>query len=204
MIPSDFPGNAYPFRFIREEPPHSPGGFLLERFICPFKTRKGRHYIIQVEQYQHHVYVLKFYLKVHRYQQDPEPKYYFQTNDGPAEAIRILNTCLAVMLYLLRRDPLASGGFIGTPKPNETGDKATNAQRFRIYSQLASDFFPPERWEHQHSPESNAYLLLNKATLSQHPDLLQHAQQMFQALYLDFSNALNDTLRPVVPQIRIG
>jgi hypothetical protein len=61
LIPADFPGNAYPFRFIREEPPYSPGGFLLELFICPFKTKKGRHYIIQVEQYQHHIYVLKFY-----------------------------------------------------------------------------------------------------------------------------------------------
>ena len=108
------------------------------------------------------------------------------------------------MLYLLRRDPLASGGFVGTLKPAETGEKATNTQRFRIYSQLASDFFPPQRWEHQHSPETNAYLLLNKATLASYPDLLQQAQQMFQALYPDFSNDLSDTLRPVVTQIRIG
>jgi hypothetical protein len=81
-------------------------------------------------------------LKEHRYQQDPEPKYYFQTNDGPAEAIRVLNTCLSVMLYLLRRDPLASGGFISTPKPEE-GENATNGQRFRIYSQLAATFSHP-------------------------------------------------------------
>ena len=147
--------------------------------------------------------MLKFYLKEHRYQHDPEPKYYFQTNDGPAEAIRILNTCLSVMLYLLKRDPLASGGFIGTPKPEE-GENATNGQRFRIYSQLARDFFPPERWDHQHSPETNAYLLLNRVALDSYPGLLQQAQQMFQALYPDFSNALNDTLRPVVSQIRIG
>jgi hypothetical protein len=107
------------------------------------------------------------------------------------------------MLYLLRRDLLASGGFIGTPKPNETGDKAANAQIFRIYSQLASGFFPPQRWEHQHSPESNAYLLLNKASLVHYPDLLQQAQRMFQALYPDCSAALNETLRPVIPPIRI-
>ena len=148
--------------------------------------------------------MLKFYLKEHRYQQDPEPKYYYQTNDGPAEAIRILNTCLSMMLHLLKRDPLASGGFIGTPKPEETGEKSINGQRFRIYSQLARDFFPPERWDHHHSPETNAYLLLNKAALINHPYLLQQAQQMFQILYPDFSNALSDTLRRVVLGIQIG
>ncbi|HEX8327082.1 MAG TPA: hypothetical protein VF629_06055 [Hymenobacter sp.] len=202
MIPGNFPGNAYPFRFITEKPPYSPGGFLLERYICPFQTRKGRHYIIQAEQYQHHIYVLKFYLKVHRFERDPEPKYSYQTNDGPAEAIRILNTCLAVMLHLLKRDPLASGGFIGTPKPAEAEKDPTNAQRFRIYSQLASDFFPPERWDHQHSPETNAYLLLNKAALAKQPDLLEKAQAMFQALYPEFSTAT--TLRPTFPTARIG
>jgi hypothetical protein len=196
------PGNSYPFRFITEKPPYSPGGFLLERYICPFKTRKGRHYIIQAEQYQHHIYVLKFYLKVHRYERDVEAKFAYQTNDGPAEAIRILNTCLAVMQQIVKRDPLASGGFIGTPKPTEIDEKAINAQRFRIYSQLASDFFPPERWEHQHSPETNAYLLLNKAALTRFPDLLMQAQAMFTALYPDF--AASTDLRAVSSFARIG
>ncbi len=36
---------------------------------------------------------------------------------------------------------------------------------------------------------TNAYLLLNKAAQDRYPD---------------FSNALSDTLQPVVPQIRIG
>lgn len=202
MSTREFPGNFYPFRFIIEKPPYSPGGFLLERYICPFQTRKGRHYIIQAEQYQHHVYVLKFYLKIHRYERDAEAKFAYQTNDGPAEAIRIFNTCLAVMQHLLKRDPLASGGFIGTPKPAEAADDPTNAQRFRIYSQLASDFFPPERWEHQHSPETNAYLLLNKAALARYPNLLDRAQLMFQALYPEFSTAT--TLRPTPPFAGVG
>ncbi|WP_223648823.1 hypothetical protein [Hymenobacter psoromatis] len=202
MIPRDFPGNVYPFRFVVEKPPYSPGGFLIERYICPFQTKKGQHYIIQAEKYQHHIYVLKFYLKLHRYERDPEAKYAYQTNDGPAEAIRILNTCLAVMLQILKRDPLASGGFIGTPKPVEIEKKLINVQRFRIYSQLASDFFPPERWNHQHSPETNAYLLLNKAALAKSPNLLEEAQVMFQTLYPEFSTAT--TLRPVIPFAQIG
>ena len=173
-------GPGYPFRFISQGP-LDPSGLLLEMYLCPFRTRSGEAYIAQVEKYAHHVYVVKFYLKRDRNTRDPEQRFQRQTNVGAGEAIRIIHTCFRVMLYVIERDPLASCGFIGTPKPTE--DKATT-QRYRIYVQMMRNFFSATRFEHREFPAESAFLLLNRAALARDPDLLRHAAAMFDALYL--------------------
>ncbi len=183
-------GAGYPFRFLLEKPP-LPGGFLIETYLCPFRTRHGDHYIAQVERYAHHVYAVKFYLKKHRWTKDADRRYQHQTHRGAAEAIRIIHTCIRVMLYVIKRDPLASCTFIGSPKPGE--DKA-NTQRYRIYTQLMLTFFPSTEWKHEDFGGESAYLLLNRQALARDPDLLRKAAAMFDALYL-----MPDTLRPPSP-----
>jgi hypothetical protein len=174
------PGPGYPFRFLSEGPAQ-PGGLLLETYLCPFRTRYGDHYIAQVERYEYHVYVVKFYLKKHRATRDPDKRFQHQTNRGAAEALRVIHTCIRVMLYVIKRDPLASVGFIGTPKP---GEKKANTQRYRIYTQMMTSYFAKEAWHHEDFGGESAYLLLNRRALAQDPDLLRHAAAMFDALYL--------------------
>ncbi len=83
------------------------------------------------------------------------------------------------MLYVIERNPLASCGFIGTPKPGE--EKATT-QRYRIYTRMMNDFFPQSEWHHEDFGGESAYLLFNRRALAQDPDLLRHAAAMFDAL----------------------
>ena len=173
-------GAGYPFRFIRQSASLSGAG-LLETYLCPFRTRYGDHYIAQVERYEHHVYVVKFYLKQHRATRDPDQRFQFQTHRGAAEAIRVIHTCIHVMLYAIRRDPLASVGFIGTAKP---GEEKARTQRYRIYTRMMNDFFPQAEWHHEDFGGESAYLLLNRRALAREPDLLRHAAAMFDTLYL--------------------
>lgn len=173
-------GPGYPFRFIRQASSLSDSG-LLETYLCPFRTRCGDQYIAQVERYEHHVYVVKFYLKKHRATKDPDQRFQHQTNRGAAEAIRIIHTCIHVMLYVIQRDPLASVGFIGTAKP---GERKASTQRYRIYTRMMNDFFPQSEWHHEDFGGESAYLLLNRRALALEPDLLRHAAAMFDALYL--------------------
>lgn len=189
------PGPGYPFRFLIERPSIG-GGLLLETYLCPFQTRAGDHYIAQVERYQHHIYVVKFYLKQHRNTRDADKRFQHQTNRGAAEALRVIHTCIRVMLYVIQRDPLASVGFIGTPKPAEI--KATT-QRYRIYTQMMTSYFSQKDWHHQDFPAESAYLLLNRRALAHTPDLLVKAGAMFDALYL-----MPDTLRGAGPPETAG
>ncbi len=79
-------GAGYPFRFIRQASSLSDSG-LLETYLCPFRSRYGDQYIAQVERYEYHVYVVKFYLKKHRATKDPDQRFQHQTNRGiPASA----------------------------------------------------------------------------------------------------------------------
>ena len=173
-------GLGYPFRFLPQGPLKS-SGLLLETYFCPFRTRSGDAYIAQVDKYMYHVYVVKFYLKKDRNTHDPEKRFQRQTNVGAGEAIRIIHTCFRVMLLVIKRDPLASCGFIGTPKPAE--DKVTT-QRYRIYVQMMRNFFSAERFEHREFPEESAFILLNRKAMAQDLDLLRHAAVMFDELYL--------------------
>lgn len=169
---------------------------MLHTYLCPFRTKSGDHYLAQVEEYQHHLYVIKFYLKKDRHARDPDQRFQRQTNRGAAEALRVIHTCLHVMLAFIARDPLASCGFIGSPKPDE--DKRLT-QRFRIYTQLMKTYFPDEDWQHRSFPAESAYLLLNRRALAHTPDLLVKAGAMFDALYL-----MPDTLRGAGPPETAG
>lgn len=99
-------GEGYPFHY-RKGPSHK-GGPLVCTHYYTFRTRKDRRYIVEAEQYQYHVYVLKYYplaLKA-----SPN-RFKLLVNDG--DAFRILTTCTQIFLDICRRDPLASASFVG-------------------------------------------------------------------------------------------
>lgn len=50
---------GYVFHY-RKGPSHSDGPLVCTHYYT-FRTRKNRRYVVEAEQYQHHVYVLKYY-----------------------------------------------------------------------------------------------------------------------------------------------
>ena len=99
-------GEGYPFHY-RKGPSHKDGPLVCTQYFT-FRTRKNRRYVVEAEQYQHHVYVLKYYplaLKA-----SPN-RFKLLVNDG--DAFRILTTSTQIFLDICRRDPLASAGFVG-------------------------------------------------------------------------------------------
>ena len=165
-------GEGYPFHYRKG--PSEKGGTLVCTHHCTFRTRKNRRYAVQVEQCQHHVYVLQHYPLSHK---NSPNKFRVLTHDG--DAFRILTICFQIFLDIYRRDPLASAGFIGEAL---VGEHEVNTKRFRVYMQSVLTFANPDHFTHHPALEASAYFLENKA--NPEPNLTQQVEQMFHLLYI--------------------
>lgn len=166
------PGEGYPFTY-RKGPP-TQGGPLVCTHYYTFRTRKNRRYVVEAEQYNYHVYVLKFYplaLKL-----SPN-RFKLLVNDG--DAFRILSTMLRVFADICRRDPLASAGFIGEAL---IGESKVVTKRFRVYFQSVATFIDATDFDHYALPAISAYFLENRA--NSEPELKEKVEQMFRELYI--------------------
>jgi hypothetical protein len=183
--PSRLPlGPGYQFRYIKKRPSVK-GGLLLFTHQYRFKTQHNRVYLVDVEQYKHDIFIVKFYLKNHKgspnrfslttksFDEHGKAKY---DNDG----WRILSTCLQIMLSLRAEYPKMSGGFIGA---SLEGEGKILTKRFRIWSQAALTFFNPEHYNHYSNPNVSTYFIENKQCGV--PNMLAEAGRMFQELYID-------------------
>lgn len=185
-------GEGYPYRYIKKRP-SAKGGLLLCRHTYRFKTRLNKVYIVDVEEYQHQIFIIKFYLKNHQdspkrfnlttLTKDREGKNHYD-NDG----WRIISTCLNIMLEIRERHPKMSGGFIGA---NKIGESKVLTARFRLWRQVALTFFDPDNYTHYPNEAASAYFI--QSNLNTHPDLLIKAEQMFNQLYAIPEGLFQDT-----------
>ncbi len=130
--------------------------------------------MVEAEQYQHHVYILKYYplaLKA-----SPN-RFKLLVNDG--DAFRILTTCTQIFLDICQRDSLASAGFVGEAL---VGESQTTTKRFRVYLKMVTTFIGPMRFVHHPLPAISAYFLECRA--NPEPGLLATVEQMFRELYI--------------------
>lgn len=109
--------------------------FFLFVHTYSFKTRFNKRYIVQVEEYAHEVFIIKFYLKAHSRSKD---KYSKLANDF--DGFRVLSTCITIMLAILESKECASFGFLGA---NAKHEPIANNQRYRIYQHLMQRYFSP-------------------------------------------------------------
>lgn len=166
------PGEGYPFTYRKG--PSQQGGPLVCTHYYTFRTRKNRRYVVEAEQYSHHVYVLKFYPLALK---NSSNLFKLLVNDG--DAFRILSTCLRVFADICRRDPLASAGFIGEAL---VGESKVTTKRFRVYFQSVATFIGSIDFTHHALPAISAYFLENNA--NKEPDLMNSVEQMFRELYI--------------------
>jgi len=147
----------------------------LYRFKNDFKDI----YIVEIFQYDFSVYAVKFYIKNHRYSKNRYNICYkkefkiglgFQT--GNANFIKVLNTILSIVVEILRKDGLASFGFMGAPKESESNPEinsaninpdctVANTKRYRIYHLYIRKYFNPIDFEYIDSSTSSILLLRN-------------------------------------------
>jgi len=167
MIPSGYLFNFIQTKSIKEK-------YHLKEHKYAFKTRFNKRYIVNVEEYQHKLFVIKFYLKSHEHSKQ---KYNLLANNG--DAFRIISTCVNIILHILKETPTASFGFIGE---HIIGEEKTNTKRFRIYKRVTENYFPPLKFEHAINIENSSYLILNKKNKTE--NLKGKAQAMFNQIYL--------------------
>ncbi|MBD2753776.1 hypothetical protein IC230_12800 [Spirosoma sp. BT704] len=136
---------------------------LVETHLFRFKDSKNHAYIIRAEKYPHEVYAIKFHLKAHRLS---AKKYSFFTKLNTS--IRVLSTCLNVMVGLYRKNPLASFIVVGA---NSINEEESNTKRFRLYSQILGSLFPPNKFKHDPQAEKSIYLMVNTSGLIKDDDL---------------------------------
>jgi|SRR6185437_12438462 len=152
---------------------------LLREHKYSFKNRFNFQYIVNVEEYQHEVYIVKFHLAAHALS---KWRYCLMTNQQDAR--RIIYTCVDIGKELHAEFPYASFGFIGNPtKPEIKKKKFFETKRYRVYQNFAKFFFDPELFEHAYNTEKSTYILLNKKNKERHPNLLKSIVKMFQDHY---------------------
>ena len=165
-------GEGYAFHY-RKGPSGKDGPLVCTHFYT-FRTRKNRRYVVEAEQYQHHVYVLKYYPLALKASLN---RFKLLVNDG--DAFRILTTCTQIFLDICRRDPFASAGFVGEAL---AGESKVNTKRFRVYLKMVTEYVGPMRFIHHPMPTISAYFLECRA--NPEPDLKDKVEQMFRELYI--------------------
>jgi len=158
---------------------------LIKEHKYAFKTSKNISYIVNVEQYKHEVFVLKFHLKKH----SDSPKKYnlllFNSKDHYKnykcqDARKVLHTCVLIGKEIASKHPHASFGFIGMPTIHDGSiEPLKETPRYQLYQKLAYFFFKEEHYEHRRNKDKSVYLLLNKKKIEKNPNILNDITKMF-------------------------
>lgn len=168
------PLSAYPFIFIQRDKENTKG--LLYVSLYRFKSTKSKLvYIVRVEEYEYHVYAIKFYQKSHS---NSPHKYRLLTNTN--EPRRIINTCIKIMLSLYNKDTYASFGFIGA---NGLDESERCTKRYRVYSRIIATYISSTIFTHKENKDKSAYMLINNSFLKEHPHLIEDIEIFFASQY---------------------
>ena len=102
---------------------------------------------------------------------------------GLYEARQCIRTCMAIMQEVAKNDPMASFGFIGA---NRIDESEINTKRFRVYRRFMLTNFGNDEYLHQYNIAKSTYIMINRKQLSVHPQLLDEIVSGFRALYSYF------------------
>jgi len=121
-------------------------------------------YLIEVEQYNHNIYVLKFYRRLHK---NNKERFNLMSNEGRCS--RIMGTCFSIFMDVYKKNPLASFGFVGShtiDKKRSFIESTTETKRFRVYKTAVLSYFGEETFSHFYNPEHSTYLAISNKNKS--------------------------------------
>ena len=172
MVPKGYPYNSVGVGRKKESP-------LIREIKYSFKNKYNLQYIVNVEQYQYDIFIVKFHLADHS---NSKWRYCYLTKQGDAR--RIIFTCVEIGLEIYSKFPNASFGFIGNPTKKEIKiRKFDNTKRYKAYQNFAKFFFDPNVFEHIYNNEKSTYILLNRKKKEDTKDLLKSIIKMFETHY---------------------
>lgn len=165
--------SSYKFRYCNHIKIQK-GQYHVVEHILTFSSKSKHRYIVRVEEYPHIVYAVKFHLKRHSLS---DKKYNIETNLN--DPLKVIGTCVEIMLYFYRKNPFATFAFIGANSIFELNRK--NTRRFKIYKQIMENSFSVITFNHLVYEDESAYILLNKDNLED--NLFEKIEQMFMSFY---------------------
>lgn len=88
------------------------------------------------------------------------------------------------MLSIYEADPIASFGYIGSNGMNE--DTYCCTKRFRVYTTLMARYISGEIFYHVQNKSKSAYLMINRHTLKNNPNIVKESSDFFTDMYSYF------------------
>ena len=135
-------------------------------------------YIVRVEEFPHHFYGIKFYLK-----SDKNSPYKYNRLTGLNEPRPVIRTCIAILLEIAQKEPLSSFGFIGA---NCEDEGYAETKRFRVYRRILTSYFSEEHFLHHQVVAQSAYAMVRREALAKNPHLVDEISTYFSDNYTNF------------------
>jgi hypothetical protein len=161
----------------------------LKTHTSVFFTDKFK-YIVEVEEYNNHFYLVSFYPKLNKdwydkqltkkmYGQDYKDKYSYRTNENIP--IKILGVMVEHIRDIFNKDPYASFGYFGAPDIKSDNDEDIfDTQRFRVYNtKLSREFGKTHKLVAER--EFSGALLINKEVEKQHPEIVNYGLEILKS-----------------------
>lgn len=153
------PELSYPYRRVGDHSALTTNRKHIEHLtIYQFNTDKYP-YLIEVERYPYHIYVFKFYRRIHK---NNKQKFNLMTNENRCS--RIVGTCFSIFLTIFEKNPLASFGFLGAHTIDERKkiiESKSETKRFVVYRQAVQNYFGMETFTHFEDSDLSIYLSIS-------------------------------------------
>jgi hypothetical protein len=160
----------------------------LKTHTSVFFTNKFK-YIVEVEEYDNHFYLVSFYPKLNKdwydkqlkrkmYGQNYLDKYSFRTNENISR--KILGVLVEHISDIIKKDPFASFGYFGAPDIKSDNDEDIfDTQRFRVYNQIMNRNFGSTHRVIA-KPEYSGSLIINREVENEFPDIINYGIDILQ------------------------
>lgn len=151
----------YDLKFIQKDSCKD-GSDHLFTFIYKFYSPHTKlHYIIRAELHTGDVFAIKFYCK-----KDKRSDYKYNKIVNRGYALRILQTCLSLVIEILKDYPYAnfaiySSRSIDFSNPKKLTENLEENQRYRIYKEYIKNRVGDETFTHLDYPAISSYILIN-------------------------------------------
>jgi hypothetical protein len=127
--------------------------------VITYSFRSANYYLVEVEVYQHDIYIIKYYLKKNK---SNPLRYNLLTAEH--KCAKVISTCIRIMISIYNQNTNASFGFLGAHViKREIGyvEPKESTKRFRVYRTTAVRLFGLETFTHHRDFVHSTYLMIN-------------------------------------------
>ena len=177
-----FDYEGYDIKLVQKRPCKDGSAHLFSLIYKFYSPVTKYFYILNADYHEGDFFAVKFYCKKDRHS---DFKYSKIINKG--DIGNILITCAKAIPLLLKDNPQASFGFIGSRTVDEASQKVEsfiNNQRFRIYKQLIPLKFGEQTFAHFAYEQLSGYLLINRHC----GDIAEKEKELIKMLAATYNN----------------